>query len=46
MNGLFISQNELAERWKISETTLERFKLQVPPAAILGLMTLAGSSQP
>lgn len=28
MNGLFISQNELAQRWKISETTLERWRAQ------------------
>ena len=28
MNGLFISQNELAERWQISQTTLERWRAQ------------------
>jgi len=28
MNGLFISQNELAQRWQISQTTLERWRAQ------------------
>lgn len=28
MNGLFISQNELAKRWQISQTTLERWRAQ------------------
>jgi predicted DNA-binding transcriptional regulator AlpA len=28
MNGLFISQNELAQRWQISESTLVRWRTQ------------------
>ena len=28
MNGLFISQNELAKRWQVSESTLERWRAE------------------
>ena len=28
MNGLFISHDELAQRWQISEATLERWRSQ------------------